>query len=463
MAKTRPLRTLAFRLTLIYAFAGLLALVLVLVGCYLVLKSMLQRELDEHLVSEIVEYGALLKEQNLDILRDVLEQEAYSEGVDRIFFRVFDASGKEVIGTDVRGWTGLSAQPPALLVAMHGQTVFETLPGTETTFPARIVYGLMTPSLVLQVGASTESTALILRQFRRIFVAAMFSFFLCSIILGAVIARRALAGLRETTNTARAIIAGAWLSRVPVSPRGDEIDELALTFNRMIDRIQVLMQEMREVTDDIAHDLRTPLTRMRAQAEEVLDCPSASSGERELAGGLLEEADGLLGLINTMLEISQTEAGVKEVRRERVEMGEVAQEVCELFAPAAEDKEVSLTCERVSALPVKGDAQKLRRALAHIVDNAVKYTPAGGSVMVSCQTRNGMAVIAVRDTGIGIGAADLDKIFTRFYRVDQSRSQSGNGLGLSLARAVCHAHGGEITVQSELKRGSTFEMSIPAA
>jgi len=454
-------RSLAFRLTVMYAGVCAASLLVVLAAAYLVLQSTLQRRLDQALANEIQEYGGLLETQDIDVLRDVLKREAESEGTDKVFFRILDPAGNAVVATDLRAWSGLESRSPHLLAASEGRTVFETLLLADQAYPARIVYGRVGPSLILQLGESTEGNVEVLRHFKGVFVAATLAFVACSLLIGILMARRALSGVQRVTQTARDIAAGAWDSRVPLSSWDDEIDELADAFNHMVERIQVLIRELREVSDDIAHDLRTPITRMRAAAEIALreseDCPD----RQELTGSILEECDQLLGLINTMLEISQTEAGAKPLDRERLDLSALAEDVFDLFRPAAEDKGLTVAFSGAGGVWIDGDASKLKRAIAHVLDNAVKYTGPGGRIDVACHDEGAFVFVTIADTGVGISEKALDKLFTRFYRGDQSRTQSGNGLGLSLARAVCRAHGGDVSVTSVLGEGSAFRLSVP--
>ena len=454
-------KSLAFRLTLMYACICAVSLGAVLAFSYLALEGTLRRKLDEGMLNEVEEYASLLAAQDMEVMQDVLDEEAVSEGTDRVFFRMLDKTGNVILTTDMRAWTDVDVKRPYLLAALEGETVLDTHRHEGRTYPARIVYGWVGPELVLQLGESTAWNAEVLYHFRQVFAVVAVGFLFCSVVAGGLMARRALSGVQRVTQAARDISAGTWDSRVPLSHRQDEIDELAAAFNEMIERIQVLIRELREVTDDIAHDLRTPIARMRVAAETALGEPEANLGQQEMAGSMLEECDHLLGLINTTLEISQTEAGARPLARSQVDISAIAEDVCEFFRPAAEDKGVTTDFTEHPGLVVDGDPGKLKRALAHIVDNAVKYTSSGGQVSVTCERRNSAAIVSVMDTGQGIPEEDLEKVFARFYRVDQSRSQGGNGLGLSLSRAICRAHGGDVTVTSEPGEGSSFELSIP--
>jgi heavy metal sensor kinase len=453
--------SLAFRLSLMYAALCFLSVVAVLLISYLVLDHSMKSLVDEDLIGEVFEYRALMETQEMPVLFDVLDHEADSEGTGQTFFRVVRASGETLYETDMSEWPDVTVKPELLARANRGEDVFDLYQNPAQEFPARLAYGSIGEGLVLQLGESTTVNEMLLRQFRRVFFGAAAAFLFCSFLAGGYMGRRALAGVQRLTLAAGQIAAGAWEHRVPVSHRHDELDELAAAFNLMVDRIQVLFRELREVTDDIAHDLRTPLMRIRGEAEMALREDAPHEPAQELFGSVLEECDQMLNLINTMLEISQTESGAVSMERAVVDLGELAEDICELFRPAAEDKDIDLRYSAESETRVSGHSQRLQRALAHLVDNAIKYTAPGGQVEVRCGISDGNAFVKVSDTGLGIPAAALAEVFSRFYRVDASRTEPGNGLGLSLAQAIIRAHGGAITVESEEGRGSTFTLRVP--
>ncbi|MFH2074943.1 MAG: HAMP domain-containing sensor histidine kinase, partial [Pseudomonadota bacterium] len=241
-----------------------------------------------------------------------------------------------------------------------------------------------------------------------------------------------------------------------------EIDQLAMTFNQMLDRIQSLVAEIRQMGDDIAHDLKSPLTRIRGMAEITLTTGKSPAEYEAMAASAIEECDRLLDIINTMLMISKTEAGVEKPSREKIDLASLVREACELFGTTAEDGGLTLSCNVPERCVIAGDARMIQRLFANLLDNAIKYTSTGGRAEVSLSQIEGRgATLTVKDTGVGIAAGDLPRIFERFYRGDQSRSESGTGLGLSLARAIARAHGGDITVESRLREGSVFTVTLP--
>jgi signal transduction histidine kinase len=278
---------------------------------------------------------------------------------------------------------------------------------------------------------------------------------------GWLMARRALSGVSAVTRTALEISKGALDRRVPVKGDRNEIDRLALTFNQMVDRVQVLISQMKEITENIAHDLRSPITRMRAAAELALMDEGTSEEQTTVVGTIVEECDRLLSMINTMLDISEAEAGLTRLRDEDIDLAAVLLDICELYEPLAEDRQVQLAADVPGSLPVTGDRSRLQRVFANLLDNAIKYTEPGGRVKVSATAQGDFLELVVEDSGVGIGDADLLHIFDRFYRAEKSRSTTGNGLGLSLARAFVLVHGGTISADSRVGSGSRFVVRLP--
>ena len=224
---------------------------------------------------------------------------------------------------------------------------------------------------------------------------------------------------------------------MPVGSQGDELDNLARTFNTMLDRIQALIIGMRDMADNLAHDLRSPLARIRASAEMSLGNGEGDGTRESLAINTIEECDRLLEMLNTTLDIAEADSGAAKLSISRIDLAETVLSACELFQTVAEDNRISLVTSVPEACQIEGDRQRLQRVVANLLDNALKYTPAGGEVRIALREHGTRVLLTIEDTGIGISADDLPRIFERFYRCDRSRSQQGIGLGLTLLWRLC--------------------------
>jgi signal transduction histidine kinase len=276
--------------------------------------------------------------------------------------------------------------------------------------------------------------------------------------------RSALQPLHRLLDTVRGIAqTGQLHARVPVKPGGDLVDELGRVFNQMIERIDALVAGMRGALDAVAHDLRTPVARLRARAESALRSSASEAEARDALAACIEEADRVAALLATLMDISEAETGTMRLSLEPVPVDGLLRDMVELYEDAAEERGVRLSASAGQDLLVRADPQRLRQVLANLVDNAIKYTPAGGEVAVSGARAGDEVAIHVRDTGVGIAPEDLPYVWERLYRGGGQGREPGLGLGLSLVKAIVEAHHGRAEVESAPGRGSTFTVRLPAA
>jgi signal transduction histidine kinase len=306
-----------------------------------------------------------------------------------------------------------------------------------------------------------EALSSIREDFREYFVWPIASVVVFSALVGWFMSQRALSGIRELTSTAVAVANGALKERVPVKGHQDEIDQLAVAFNSMLERIEALIVGMKGTNDNIAHDLRSPIARMRGMAEAKLIDKASNKDSQALAGYIVEECDRLLGMINTMLDISEAEAGVMKLNIEQIDIVPIVRDAVELFRPLAESRDIALEMQTPDLFYLDCDKRKLQRIIGNLLDNAFKFSHSSGSIAVSVRIDHKYVVIEVRDRGIGIPEEDLPHIFDRFFRGEKSRTEPGNGLGLSLAKAFVVSLGGSITVTSAPGEGSIFTVLLP--
>ena len=314
--------------------------------------------------------------------------------------------------------------------------------------------------LLLQVARSTDNRTELLQPLRRIFVWVAGAVVLVGFAGGVIAARRATKPLRNVIETARRIIStGTLEARVPMPERADDIAELVGQFNTVLDKNAGLLRAMREALDNVAHDLRTPLTSMRGNAELAL-ARGDDGACREALADCVERADEVLRLLRAVMEVSEAEAGMLRLEKAPCDLGELARGAGDLYDDVAQSKQITLTID-APAVAVLADATRIRQVIANLLDNAVKYTPEGGRVSVSVEALEAEAVLTVRDSGPGVPEAEQPRIWERLYRGDQSRSQSGLGLGLSLVRAIVEAHGGRVGMSNAAEGGAVFRVSLP--
>jgi heavy metal sensor kinase len=457
-------RSLAFRLTLWYAVVFVVSAAIVFALFYMSIRAMIYQRLDDELLKKSKEFASIYALQGSRMLRRAAVLYAQSTGEGRMFYRLFYPSGIVFSSSNMMYWKDVGIDRQAVgtvlgrrnhLFSSHGEPEFRNA--------ARIIYYRIDDTIVLQMGYAMRAEGRLLQVFKRLFVLTMSGLLIVSAGIGWFMARRALSGVATVTRTAQQISEVDLNARVPVQRRHNEVDLLADTFNQMLDRIQILVTGIRQMNDNIAHDLRSPITRIRGLAEVTLTSPQNMDDYQQMTASTIEECDRLLDMINTMLAISRTEREPAPDERHPVELGALMQDACELFQPLAEDNGVELACRIDADGVVMGDRAMLQRLVANLIDNAIKYTNDGGTVGL-CLDRRGSnrLFLQVADTGIGIETEDLSRIFDRFFRGDHSRSQEGAGLGLSLARAIARAHGGDIHVQSTAGTGSTFTVDFPA-
>ena len=456
-------KTLAFRLTLWYAGVFAVSSCIAFLLFYTLITSVFRDRTDQELLGQAREFSAILSTRGLEAVKSLAMLEAQAAGVKKVFLRLLSSRGEVFSSSNMSYWQDIDIREEAIKQLVRDRkNVFETITIPNRKDKVRVLHVMVGTGVILQIGQSMEADSRFIDAFKNIFFITMVLLAGLSAGVGWFMARRAVSGVAAVTRTAQEISGGTLDKRVPVGSRGDEIDQLATTFNQMLGRIQILITEIREMSDNIAHDLKSPITRIRGMAEVTLTTGKGIEEYESMAAGTVEECDRLLDMINTMLMITKAESGLHPLDEQKVDMARLVRDACELLETVAEDRGLSLTCEMPETFTVLGDPRMIQRILANLIDNAVKYTPSGGTVKVSLSETGGEeVVVAVQDTGIGIPAGDLPHVFERFYRCDQSRSEPGTGLGLSLARALARAHYGDITVTSTLGQGSTFTLTLP--
>jgi signal transduction histidine kinase len=458
-----PLRpAFAFRLALWYA--GLFTLsALALFG---LTYHLLQRSLeggDHELVrSTLAEYSSQYEAGGLPALRRSLEARQAVGGGSDLYVRILGAGRETVFLSLPRGWAELASFPfdPA---GGAGVLEWSAVPGRSADALLEVASLRLADGTLFQVGRSSEHRVEVLRRFRGVLTGMLALVLLAGLTGGLAFTHSALQPLRELTRVVAAIVETGRLSeRVPVSGSSDPLDALGRLLNSMLGRIEALVVSMRESLDNVAHDLRTPLARLQMILDDALQRPDPAHARDSIADAL-EETERVTGTLNALLDLSEAEAGAMRLQVESVPASSLLSDVEELYADLAEEKGVALECRCPEGLAVSGDRRRLRQAFANLLDNAIKYTPSGGRVTIEARSEGERAVVSVSDTGPGIPLEEQARIWERLYRSDASRSERGLGLGLSLVRAIVHAHGGSVELESAPGEGARFTVRLPPA
>jgi signal transduction histidine kinase len=422
------------RLALWYSTLFVVSAIAIVFLTYVLTSSSLAQRDRQVINAKLGEYAATYDRGGIRALTDTVRAEQQT-APERLFVRVVDRGREVLVLSTPEGWD----------------------PATLEIGSLRLSDGTL-----VQVGKSTENRVDLLARFRAGLGLVTLSIVIIGLSGGFLATRSALLPIRRLTQAVRRIIrTGRTDARVPEAGTDDAIDELTGLFNVMLDKIEGLVTAMRGALDNVSHDLRTPLTHLRGVAETALASAPDIDRYREALADCVEESDRVLVMLNTLMDISEAESGAMQLLREPVVLAEVVGRAVDLYREVADAKGIRLEMAQADpGVVVSGDRTRLEQVAANLIDNAIKYTPPGGHVVVEIERRGEVAVLRVRDDGVGISADELPRIWERLFRGDTSRAERGLGLGLSLVKAVVEAHGGTVEVQSEPGHGSTFEVRL---
>lgn len=456
----RMRKSISFRITIWYSILFPLSSILVFGLVYFLLSSYANGKDREILRAKLEEYVSEYQSGGTRTLRQEIRSDRKRDKRISFFVRIADRDNA---------------------------TLFLSVPDTETAFdykyleqhrlharwidlmmglgrsPTEVASTHLPDGSLFQVGKSIKNREILIERFREIFAGVMIPVILLGFAGGVFLSRRALRPFHDLIEIVRFIVeTGKMHNRVPEYLTGDELEELIVFFNRMLERIESLIDGMRASLDNVAHDLRTPIARLRSVVETALQADEKEEGLREALMDCAEESERILVMVNTLMDISEAETGVMSLNLEEVNLSALLEDVIELYGYVAEDKNIAVLTRCPPDLALRVDPNRMRQVLANLVDNAIKYTAPGGAVEVSAGLWEENVAISVEDSGEGIPAEEIPKIWDRLYRVDKSRSRRGLGLGLSLVRAIVQAHGGTMEVVSEPGVGSRFTISLPS-
>ncbi len=451
--------TTAFRLA-----TGTAAIFLVIAGLLIGLVFwQTNRVLTDQVITTLTaEAGSLRAEaqsENSNALIEAVTARSRPEGPG--LYYLADPAGKKLAGN-------LSRSPPEILAGQPGG-VFRYRPAVTQTSRDRLGVAMSIPmprGERLIIGRDIEDQRAFADGVKRLFILSFCLLTLAGLATALLISRLVLKRIEAINVASRQIMAGDFSRRVPLEGSGDELDGLAQNLNAMLDRIEQLMAGLREVSENIAHDLKTPLNRLRNRVEASLRDGSGEPTYRDALERTIEEADELIKTFNALLLIARLEAGPLDKSVEAVDCGALVRDVAELYAPVAEEAGLALDIEAGSGPVIKANRQLIGQAVANLIDNAIKYAPAGSGspslarISVQVASTPDTLEISVADHGPGIAAQNRERALKRFVRLDESRTQPGTGLGLSLVAAVARLHGGRVSLEDN-QPGLRVRLELP--
>jgi signal transduction histidine kinase len=454
-------RAFALRLGLWYAGLFMASAIVLSGATYVLLARALAAQDHDALESMLARYAVEYRDEGLQGLQGMIAADAGQGRHERLLVRIVNQRTEVVYFAAPPGWGTFDLSPldqPAARTS--GWATIDSPPDGAVL---EVGTATLSDGVIVQVGRSSHVRDELLTNFRARGLQVLTLIALAAVAGGFLLTRAGLAPLRALETTVRSILqTGQFDARVPLRHTSDPLDELGARVNEMLGRIQSLVVGMRGALDNVAHDLRTPLTRFRNVAEAALVTGDAS-GARDALAHAVEEADRVSATLTALMDISEAETGTMALAREPVHLSAVVDEAVSLYADEADDKAIALRSHVAGDLHVVGDQTRLRQVFANLIENAVKYTDRGGHIDIEARATAVFVTLTVRDTGAGIDPADIPHVWDRLYRADASRTTRGLGLGLSLVKAVVVAHGGRVEVTSVPGQGSAFTVILPAA
>ncbi len=447
----------SFRLITWYTVLFVLSSLVINIYIYTVISTYIYEQSRKEVNEDLYDLAEIYQEEGLEAFR----LEVFEDEEDPFLVHLTGGAHDTVVLRIPKDWEDFdAAELGGGVGANEGEWKYPAVGGEDAYEVTSLT---MQDGSVLQIGQTIAEREDLLGRIRKVYLFAIIPIILVAYLGGLFLADRALNPVRQLINTLNSIVSSARIdARVPEAKADKLNDELISLFNTMMDKIEALMNGMKNVLDNVAHDLRTPMTRLRGTAEMALQSAESEEALREALSDCIEESERILVMLNTLMDVSEAETGAMKLDVEEMNVSPLIDDVVDLYGYVAEEKGVSVHKGFPEELYLKADRNRIRQVLANLLDNAIKYTPAGGRIDIEASRGEREVEITVSDTGLGISDEELDNIWDRLYRGDKSRSQRGLGLGLSLVKAIVGAHSGRVRVSSRPGLGSTFSVYLPA-
>ena len=463
MSRVNWVRSASVRVACFYAALFLLSVVTIFGSCYILVKSEMEASLASSIDKDIATLAAEYKSNGISMLQEgVDERVTETQGLDRIYV-LLNANGVVLSGN-------ISAVPAGKATyygpVSESEKTDASSSGLNHAFGKSVTLG----EYRLFVGRDATSMAETLETLFWAFVTGAIFTALAALLLGLMLGRHSTRRIRALGQTTQDIVASGMKNRIPLHGSGDEIDMISSEFNLVLDRLQSLVDGVRRITDDIAHDLRTPLSRLRQKLEAALDSESHNvKFYRTSIEQAAKESDGIMDTFSALLRIAQIEGGARRGSFARLNLSELLESVKEIYEPVLEDAKLVFETDIQIGVFTTGDRELLVQLFANLIENAVRHGHSGGAVQLFLAETAGRITVTIADHGPGIPVSEHDKVFQRLYRGDKSRSSKGHGLGLSLVAAIADLHGARITLEDNkpglrvlLNMGSQFPLEARA-
>ncbi len=453
-------RSLSLRLSLGYAAIFTCSALVLFVLIYVLLGAAINQKDHDLVESRLREYQAIYQGGGVPALKDWINRVGEAQRQQTFFVRVAKADQSVLFMILPADWLSSDLQRIGNPTDTNAENWIR-IPRDQnvdlTVASTRLPDGTW-----LQVGRSSDSRGQLLGKFRVVFGMVIVPVILLAFLGGVWMTNRTTRPLRQIVQAVRSIIRTGKLDvRVPASTTTGELDDLVALFNRMLAGNENLIHALRGSLDNVAHDLRTPLSRLRVMLEDSVRNESDLITARQAIAGALEETDRVQIIIRTLMDVTSAETGMMKLDLTPTDLGSLIDDVMELYEDVAAEKEITVEKKFGAGFQASVDAARIRQVFANLLDNALKYTPRGGKITISAQRENGETSVCFQDNGMGIAENDLSHIWDRLYRGDKSRSEHGLGLGLSLVKAIVEAHNGRVEVKSTPHVGSEFRLYLP--
>ncbi|HIO92550.1 MAG TPA: HAMP domain-containing protein [Leucothrix mucor] len=456
----RLLNTSAFRLSIIYALLFSLIAAVALSIIYWFVAEQIKHQTDERLQLETDVLMNRYHTDRFDALAQTIQRRNADSSTTFFIYALLDRRGRDIYKSFQPEY--ITADRRQAFTTMPLGEISRLIPRSQKKDPARVLLTILPNKHLLLVGADLNRQSQLLNKIFGIVISAIAIIFTLALLGGVLMGRSALKRIDAIRHTAGEIIEGDLTQRMPFTHRNDEFDRLSIVLNRMLQRLEQSMQSMREVTDNLAHDLRTPLNRLRNRLELTQLKNPKTVDYQKAQQEAIEDVDDLINTFNALLNIAQTESGVKRKKLEVVDISLLLNGMGELYDVVAEEEGIKFEYQVDDNLSVQGNQQLLAQALTNLLDNAVKYTPEKGAISLHTSVNKQYLTIKISDTGLGIPVEQREHVFKRFVRLDNARSTVGNGLGLSLVKAVMDLHEAEIKL-SDNQPGLIVEVKLPVS